>query len=47
MNDNDYYYISAKLKEPVLNYIVGKVLIALNEPERAKVFIDQAIEYIK
>lgn len=47
MNNNDYYYISAKLKEAVLNYITGLVLRSYGEEQRARLFFDKSEEYLK
>ena len=47
MNANDYYYISAKLKEATLNYITALVLRSYGEEQRAQVFIKKAEEYMR
>lgn len=47
MGDNNYYYISAKLKESVLNYITGLVLRSFGEEQRAQLFFNKSEEYLK
>lgn len=43
---NQYYFISSKLKESVLNYLTGLVLRTYNEEAKAQLFFNKAIEYI-
>lgn len=44
---NNYYIISSKLREAVLNYLTGLVLRAYNEEQKAQLFFGKAGEYIK
>lgn len=44
--DNQYYYISAKLKEATLNYLTALVLRAYNEEAKAQLFFNKSNEYL-
>lgn len=46
MYDNQFYFISAKLKEATLNYLTGLVLRAYSEEQKAQLFFQKANEYI-
>ena len=45
-NTTDYYIVSSKLREAVLNYLTGLVLRSYGEEQRAQLFFNKAGEYI-
>lgn len=45
-NTADYYTISSKLREAVLNYLTGLVLRAYGEEQKAQLFFNKSGEFL-